>query len=157
MPKRVKVGDILLIPLPDGRFGYGQYIHWNPEQGPLVQVFAKTTAVPSALEEIEKQSPLFPPVFVGLMFAVNSGRWKILGNLTIEDFKHPLFKHGFPDKSGVIRDWQIWDGSKYERLGADLPERYHNLELLLGWSPQLIEERVVNGLPPDHWINRVDG
>ena len=155
MRKKIQVGDILLIPLPDGRFGYGQYIHWNPEQGPLVQVFAQVTATPATLDKIKEHLPLFPPVFVGLMFAVNSGRWKILANQKVHNFKHPLFKHGFPDKSGIICDWQIWNGNEYKRIGPDLPEEYTALELLLGWPPQLIEERIINGLPPDYWISRV--
>ena len=44
----VRVGDILEIPLKDGRLAYAQYVHWDAAQGPLLQVFRVWRRVPLA-------------------------------------------------------------------------------------------------------------
>ena len=136
-----KVGACFLIPLNDGRYAYCQYVHWHEQMGPLFKIFDLITTTPVEIESLDGKKALFPPVFIGLGSAIKSGRWKQFGLLGIEDFSFPKFRQTFGTKPGEYHDWKLWDGKNYEAVG-DLPEAARNLEILCGWSPQLLEKRI---------------
>jgi hypothetical protein len=141
---RPEIGDVLEMRLGDGRYAYAQYVFWDERKGPLVQVFSRVTEQQAAVDELRGTEPMFPPVLVGLWHAVRTGRWKVVGSLPVENFRYPLFRTGIPNKDGRVDVWWLRDGTTETRIGA-LPEEYRALELLMGWSPLLLEERIQAG------------
>jgi hypothetical protein len=149
--KRVKlrVGDILGIPLSDGRTAFGQYMHWDKKMGPLVQIFDLVTVHEIQPEQLENAEPLFPPIFTGLFAAVRTGFWKVIGHRNIVDFIYPEFVSTFYDeKTGKARLWFLWDGEHSTRIGYKLPPEYKQLEYLVVWDPHDIVARIETGEYP---------
>lgn len=147
----MKLGDIVEIPLSNGRKAYGQYVFWDKNMGPLLQIFDLIVVSNHTidLEEIENAKPLFPPVITGLFAAVKSGLWKVVGNLPIRGFEYPGFISTFyDDKTGKARTWFLWNGSESIRLGDRLPEKYKNMEYLVIWSPFDVADRIETGEYP---------
>lgn len=60
---RIKVGDVLEIPLTSGKRAYAQYLCADPKHGSLIQVFALTGDQVPELRDIIDSGPLFPPIF----------------------------------------------------------------------------------------------
>jgi hypothetical protein len=87
---------------------------------------------------------MFPPVFVGLLPAIRSKRWKIIGNSPVENFQVPQFRMTFGVSPGVHHDWKIWNGTQNIHIG-DLLLQYQNLELLLVWGAEGLEDRIMSG------------
>ena len=129
------VGDRFEIPLKDGRLAYCRLLH-RGELGFLVQVFDlfRTTS-PTSTEELRNAPPLFPPVFVGLLATVRSGRWKKIGDVPVTYFAHPKFRQTMGTKPGTYDDWTIWDGLKTIKIGR-LPVEYRSLELKCVWGDE---------------------
>jgi hypothetical protein len=153
MAKRPKIGDVVTIPLPGGQYGYGQYVFWDEKNGPLIQVYDLVTETPIDSEQLNQVPPRFPPVFTGLFAAVRTGLWTVIGNLPVHQFEYPKFISGFyDDKSGVVRQWFLWDGQRYIRLGRRLPETYRHLEQLVGWDPHDVAQRIETGTTPLDFI-----
>ena len=69
---RLKVGNILEIPLSDGRRAFGQYVH-RDKMGPLLQVFDLITVRDIQLDQLQNARPLFPPIYTGIFAAVRVG------------------------------------------------------------------------------------
>jgi hypothetical protein len=139
----IKVGDYFEIPLKDGRFTYCRLMHRGSELGFLVQVFDLFRATsPASIEELRDARPLFPPVFVGLLATVRSGRWKKIGNAPVTYFAHPKFRQTMGTKPGTYSDWTIWDGLKTVTIGK-LPSEYRSLELKCVWGDEGLEERIM--------------
>jgi hypothetical protein len=68
---KIEIGDYFLIPLPNGRWAYCQYVQQSDELGYLVRVFDRMTTEPlNSIQELEGAGLLFPPVFVGLRASV---------------------------------------------------------------------------------------
>jgi hypothetical protein len=144
------IGDCLLIPLPDGRFAYGQYVFQESGvvgHGILVKIFDLITDEVVPVERLQSVGELFPPVFVGLNVPLRSGRWKKIGNLPVKNFKYPKFKYTLGTKPGKYNDWSIWDGEKHTFVGTLKPEQRY-LEYLCVWGDELIEERIATGINP---------
>ena len=142
-----KIGDVFVIPLPDGRKAYGQYVHRQSPLGTLIRVFRRITAPREpelSVEETDDRELLFPPVFVGLPASLRSGRWRIIGSRPVEHFKFPLFRSTNGDKPGVWHDWRIWDGQNTTYVGS-LPARYRHLEIKLVWGDEALEDRIMGG------------
>lgn len=146
--KRVKVGDIIEIPLSDGRKAYGQYVFKDEKQGPLLQVFNLITKDRPELEVILNSELLFPPVFTGLMAAVHRGLWTVIGYKEVENFIYPNFIAHAHDKSVTNAPYYLWDGKEYKLLGKELPEEFNKLEQLVVWNPPMVTERIESGKIP---------
>jgi len=150
--KRIRIGDIFEIPLSDGRKAYGQYVFWDQEEGPLIQVFDLILEAdePSdtVVERLQRAKPLFPPVITGLQAAIRTGMWTIIGHSPIKDFKYPGFISVYHDKYIPRGNWLFWDGEQLTRLGSALPEEYKDYEFLVGWSPYDIPHRIETGENP---------
>ncbi len=149
MAQQIKVGNCYAIPLPDGKYGYCQYVLRNEMLGYLIQVFDRITDQPlSSAEELRGVGNMFPPVFVGLPASVKRGRWKYIGYLPVEDFHFPQFRAiGGALKPGTYENWWIWDG-KQERFIGKLPNELRSLELRVVWGDELLEERIQTGKDP---------
>jgi hypothetical protein len=123
MPRvKLKVGDILEIPLSMDRKAYGQYVFYDKKMGPLFQVFDLITETDNQLEKLKEVKALFPPIIVGLLAAVRLGIWKIVGWLPVEKFIYPKFvSTPFNAKTGKAGIWYLWDGERSIRIGTRLP------------------------------------
>ncbi len=146
MRTRTTVGDIFEIPLSDGRKAFGQYVFRDKHQGPLIQVFDLIVKGDVSVEEIINSKPLFPPVITGLSAAYRIGLWKKIGYIPIKDFKYPLFISTLlGNLNRKPRQWFLWDGKKYHKLGTKLPKKYQKLEMLVVYSPYDIPKRIETG------------
>jgi Immunity protein 26 len=143
-----EIGDIIAIPLKDGRTAYAQYVYFDGKDasgmGCLIQVFDIITSKPISLDRLESASLMFPPVFVGLKTGIQSKRWKVIGSLPIENFVFPKFRSTFGTGPGTYHDWKIWDGITTFFVG-DLPPEYRLLELKSVWGAEALEERIARG------------
>lgn len=111
-PQMPKVGDILQIPLSDGRFAYAQYVHFDPDRGALVQVLKPVQALPISGDDLDIDSHLIPPLICGINHAIREGTWQVVGHRDVKRFIYPLFKYGVPNKQGLVELWWVWDGKK---------------------------------------------
>lgn len=149
MPRRPKVGDVIEIPLPDGRKGYAQFVYLDSRQGPMIQVLDLIAEDTPSVDLILASPPMFPPVITGLFAAARTGMWKVLGNYPVVDFKYPGFvSANYDSKTGEARVWFLWNGERYERIGERLPEEIRGLEYLVVWDPHDIVDRIVTGQYP---------
>jgi hypothetical protein len=147
---RAKVGDYLMLSLPNGTNGYAQYLYRHKEYTSLIQVFDLFTdpEITPDLRTLRSATQLFPPVFVAFDHAIREGQWRILGSAAVQDFRFPSFRctrsltHGL--EPGVFDDWLLWDGHSYRALGI-LEEQYRPLEYLVVWAPVLLADRIVTG------------
>jgi len=150
--KRTRVGDVLEIPLSNGRKAYGQYVYKDETMGPLVQVFDLITSddldPEQILELLKKAHPLFPPVLTGLFAAIRTGLWKAIGHMPIKEFVYPGFVSVYHEQYQTRGPWSLWDGKKRVNLGPRLPEQYKSLEFLVGWDPHDVAHRIETGENP---------
>ena len=146
-----KVGDCFVIPLPDGRRAYGQYVLWDDDPvyglGCLVQIFDLLVETELPVEALRSAGLMFPPVYVGLFASIRSGRWRVIGQLPVQDFTPPKFRATVGSKPCIYHDWTIWSGRTSVYVG-DLPTEYRSLELLLVWGDELLEDRIATGINP---------
>jgi hypothetical protein len=144
----IKVGDCFVIPLPDGRHAYGQYLLWDDRNpgglGCLIKVFDLITDEKVSVEDLARLPRMFPPVYVGLKASIRSGRWRVIGQLPVEDARIPTFRRTIGSKPGIYHDWKIGDGQNWQPIG-DLPPDLRSLEMWLVWSDESLEKRIVTG------------
>lgn len=129
---RRKVGDVVVVPLGDGTYGFGRVL-----REPLMAFYAlRTTAIPAV------QDILLSPVafIVGVMnYAVTQGIWQIIGNSPLDEklSEEPLFfKKDLV--SGVL---SIYRDSTGEEMPAT-PEQCENLECAAVWEPNHVIDRL---------------
>jgi hypothetical protein len=145
----VKVGDVFEIPLSDGRKAYGQYVFLDQKMGPLVQIFDLICEDEIQLDQLKEAKPLFPPVITGLLAAIRTGLWRVIGHMPVEGFVYPNFVSTFyNDKTGQAGVWFLWDGKKSKRIGDKLPEKCKQLEFLVVWDPHDVVHRIETGEYP---------
>ena len=122
-----KIGDCLVIPLPDGRKAYGHYLYWDGQNpaglGCLVQIFDVFTQDDMPVEQLVGARPLFPPVFTGLKGALKKRRWRIIGQLSLKRFVFPRFRYSHNTTAGTYHNWIIWDGVKNTPIAENLGTR----------------------------------
>lgn len=144
--KKIKIGDIFRIPLSNDNYAFGQYVFWDNEMGPLVQIFDLITNKEIEVDRLKNTQLLFPPVITGLFTAIRSGLWMIIGHLPITEFVYPNFVSAhYNEKTFVAHAWFLWDGEKYIPLGSDLPLEYHDLEYLVVWGADNLIRRIETG------------
>ncbi|MBE7529110.1 MAG: immunity 26/phosphotriesterase HocA family protein [Ardenticatenaceae bacterium] len=149
--KRIQLGDVLEIPLSDGRKAYGQYV-FKDKMGPLVQVFDLITKDNIELEQIKNAKLLFPPVFTGLFAAVRGGVWKVIGRIPIEEFKYPGFISVYVGPSNQVGTWYLWDGKQSIPIGHKLPKEFKQLEQMIVWDPNNLAHRIETGVNPYDYL-----
>lgn len=154
--KKVKIGDIVEIPLPGGEFAYAQFTHYHqapPRYGALLRVF--TGAHESHREKFEDLpgSEVQFVTFFPLQAAVNKGLVRIVFNLPVppEAQKFPTFR-----VSGLIDpttrralSWGIWDGEKEWKVKGELTDEQRKLPILEGINDTLLVERIISRWTPE--------
>ncbi len=144
-----KIGDVLSIRLPDGRFAYAQYLYLHAEYGTLIRVYDLITEVEASSEDLAAVRDRFPPVFVGMNVSIRKKIWRVIGSLPIDLFQFPTFRISTKAllnerQVSTYDDWLLWDGSEYRKVGMLQPES-RGLEFLCCWAGDLLEERIVTG------------
>ena len=142
MPKRPRVGDILRIPLGCGTFAYAHYVEFGERNGAIIRVYNRTAPTDPTDEELRDSDLMFPPVIAGIFAATRTGRWSVVRNRPVSEYKHPLFINDYTDKEGRVTDWWLINGSTESRLGPILPTEYRQLEPEAVWPAEWIEERI---------------
>lgn len=146
MSVRPRIGDLIKIPLTSGINAYAQYVFWDRNYGPLIQVFNFSNQENDQTEEILTAGALFPPIITGLFSAIRSGMWEVIGNNPIKDFSYPNFLSSeYDEKTGKVKQWFMWNGDKWTKLGQTLPRKYKKLEYLIVWDPKNVEKRIEDG------------
>ena len=140
---QIGIGDIIEMPLSNGRKVFGQYVFMDKKMGPLVQVFDLITEHPIQLEQLKDAKALFPPVITGLFAAIRTKLWHVIGHLPVEGFVYPKFVSTFyNEKNGKAGVWFMWDGEKSIRIGDKLSPEYKKLEYLVVWDPHDVVHRI---------------
>lgn len=141
---RLKIGDVVEIPLSDGRKAYGQYVFHDKKNGALLQVFDAITNLSLPVEEVIASGPMFPPIFTPISGWVQDGIWAVVGHSPLKDFRFPKFRGGLENREGRITCWWIYDGEKSYKIGK-LPPEYQNLEYHVIWPVKEVIERIETG------------
>ena len=136
--------------MDDGRKAFGQYVYQDKRYGPIIRIFDFIVSSKEKVDsnKLDKSNLRFPPIFmVGLYPVFRTGRWKVLGKSTLEDFTYPGFlttaidykekNHGF---------WFLIDEKSSTNLGRTLPKKYKKMEFLALYPPEVIEDRIKTGL-----------
>ncbi|WP_434049765.1 hypothetical protein [Marinobacter salarius] len=150
MAKRIKIGDIVEIPVENG-YAYAQYTHKNSEFGALLRVFSgvypSRPSEPGALMDGNLQFS----IFCLLQTSVNQGLLSIVGNASIAEPNQsfPLFRAGFVDPATrKVSKWWLWDGVEewpVGKLTAD-QKKFPFREIA---NPAMIIYRVDNDWTPE--------
>jgi hypothetical protein len=144
-------GDIIRIPLSDGRYAYTQYIGMDDALGPVLQVFSFFSTTPLTAEDLPVVlEPLFPPIVVGILPPLRSGRWEIVGSRAFDAPKRLHFLYGTPDRNGQVAEWALWENGHLRELGPPpVPLALQDVEWLATWPGELVEERLETGSTGD--------
>jgi hypothetical protein len=77
--KRLLAGVILQIPLTNDLYGYAQYIHsgkgLNYGISDVIQVFDVRSPARLRPDDLRGRASMFPPVFVGVRWAIAHAGW----------------------------------------------------------------------------------
>lgn len=155
--RRAHIGDVVMIPLSDGRLAYAQIVysaeaHFPRENrrhflGQLVRVFDLITDQDVvSINELSGRNLLFPPVFTMASTCIRTGRWKVIGTLPYRDFVFPTFREAGTLTLGVHHDWALWDGMDETFLG-NLPAELRSLEIPFTYTCKALEDRIDAGGP----------
>ncbi len=151
MSKRIKIGDIVEVPLKNGRKTYIQYVDEN--NGSIVKTFnyAVNAYDELNLDNLRLSDQLFPPIHVGLKDPIKSHQWKIVANLPVEKYQYKGFLSWHPELSKSknepvkIKSWFLWTGKEYKPLGKVLPMKYMNFESDGVYSADMFLDKIETG------------
>lgn len=150
----LKVGDIIEIPLPNGKKAYGQYLG-KDSWGDLLQIFDYVADQKSELDlpVLKTMNIKFGPILTRIRVGIKirEFNWKKIGNIKVTSFKRPHFiwKEGGPMAKSITTRWYLYDGIKSTEIGKKLPNEYKSLEYLTNYSPQSLVIRIATGENPD--------
>lgn len=141
---RRKEGDIFIITLPDGSYGYGRVL-----VDPFYAFYDLKTKEPiNDLVKITSSKILFK--LAVMKYAITSGGWKILGNIKLDEYlKEPPILFGQSDVSNFF--WlEYWDGTQQDSTF----EECMNLERAAVWEPEHVESRLEDYFAgrPNKWV-----
>lgn len=150
MAKKPRIGDVILIPTPEG-VAYAHYTHQHPRYGALLRVFPEVHAAPlESMDALAGRAPSFS-VFFPLGAAVNRGIVSVAGSLPVppERARFPLFRAAMPNlATGGVAAWWLWDGENEWPAGALTPEQ-RSLPIRELVNDTLLVERIVSGWRPE--------
>ena len=151
MPKRLKIGDVFAVPLPNGTAGYVQYVADDASMldSYVIRVFRGVydlAGPPDIAEVVSLEVAFYAHVF--LKVCVMHGFWKNIGNAPVPDRIEVLFRgcwdDGNPDVR-VSRRWYVWRiNEPFQEIGT-LSPTYVKAEIGSVLPPQSIVERMVTG------------
>jgi len=137
-------GDVLVIDLGDGTFGYGRVL-----DEPLIAFYNLRTEVPFPVEEVVVASIAF--VVYVMNYAVTEGIWPIIGREPIpgELLTEPLFFK----KDPISGKLTIYKDSTGESTPATR-EQCEGLECAVVWESEHIEDRLRDYFSgkPNKWV-----
>ena len=148
---RLKIGDVLEVPLNDGKVGYVQYIADDTSMldSYVIRVFKgehDPTKPPSVSEVVLGEVLFFAHVFLKL--CIKYGNWKKMGNAPAPSKIDVLFRGCWDDGNPEIKvshRWYVWRISEpFRDIGALTPE-YVKAEIGSVLPPQSIVERMLTG------------
>jgi Regulator of ribonuclease activity B len=152
MSKKVKIGDIIEIPMQKG-LAYVQYHFFHdppPRWGYMVRVLPGFfQSRPTDFEALANLRESYF-IFCGLQRGLNQRLGEIVANVPIPVHaqKFPLFRYGFMNmatgKEGV---WRLWDGVKEWRIDT-LTDEQLDYSLLRLISFDLLAEEIEEGWTP---------
>jgi Immunity protein 26 len=127
---RGKDGDVVMIDLGNGSFGYGRVL---PE--PRMAFYDLKSTEPVAATEVVKSRVLF---IVGVMYrAIKSDKWEVIGNVPLDEslkIEPRFFMQDILSKEfSIYYAGKITPASREECIG---------LERAAGWEPGHIEDRL---------------
>ena len=144
---RRTVGDVVVIPLRDGSFGYGIVL-----KAPEMAFYNCRSSQILSLSEIV----CFPAIFRLLIQDefIKNGSWPIIGRTPLSnDFliPQPYFVWG-PFQA---RPFITYDGS--ETIWST-PEQCQGLERAMIWCPEIVSERLCDSLTGnrDRWMQKIE-
>jgi hypothetical protein len=146
-------GDIVKIPLPTEKFGYGCVL-----DRPLMGFYNFTNNGTIAIEYIARHPFMFK-VFVEDN-AIKSGRWTIVGKTPVVD--NLRNKEKFFKKDPISNRFYIYIDSKLGVSEREVsPEECIGLEAAAVWSAEHVEERIIDELEgkQNRWakiLNNID-
>lgn len=143
---RKKEGDVVRVPLPGGRSGYGRVL-----ADPDFAFYALVEDQDPPLQKIVSSPVLFR---VSVMrHAVASGRWPIIGNMPLEAKLQESARYFRQD--AMTGEFFIFssDGKKWGERAATF-EECRDLECLAVWEPEHVEGRIDDLLAgrPNKWF-----
>ncbi len=148
MQPLTKAGDIVRVPLADGRFAYLRHISQRDNYGALMEVKSLFDDGRASVKEIIASPHLFSPIFVAINPPVRAKRWVRVGFASAEGVEFPRFRVTTDISRlaapGVRDDWAIWDGERSTFVGV-LPIELRSLEFLCTWPYLRVEERIASG------------
>lgn len=153
---RVKLGDVLELPLPDGPLAYLHYVKYHrdpPVFGELIRVLdgifeKRPENIKEIVEKPERYVTFFPLGTCGARGWVTR-----VGNepIPVRFDQWPLFKLFNQNVETGERDWWLSDMKKSWRVGTLSPEHY---DPPLKEIPNLkmLEDCIVSGWHPSHEV-----
>jgi hypothetical protein len=147
---------VFSIRLPDGRFGYAQFLQASHKNGRLYRILDLVTDTPVAVAELANVADRFGPLYCNVWADIERGSWQKIGRLSRPSYEGLLFLDGHYDpRNGRIHYWFIVDGERDIALGQLVPARYRHLERAAMFPGSAIAYRLMHGkLPEDlDWMS----
>ena len=148
---RLKIGDVLEVPLEEGKVGYVQYIADDTSMldSYVIRVFKgehDPTKPPAVSDIVSGEVAFFAHVFLKL--CIKYGNWKKVGNALAPGGIDVLFRgcweYGNPEIK-VSHRWYVWRiNEPFRDIGALTPES-EKAEIGSVLPPQSIVERMLTG------------
>lgn len=115
----------------------------------MIRVFRRIESEPGRPWEQDVAPYMFGPVITGLLAAVRTGMWRVVGHIPIRDWVYvPFVSATWDTRTGLANRWYLWNGEEYQELGSRLPDHLKSLEFLVVWDPHDIVERIETGEYP---------
>lgn len=138
------VGDVISIPLPDGKYAYGRVL-----EEPLVAFYELESEVLLDVQQVVSSAVAFKiDVF---NYAIEKGVWSVIGHLPLENAlrEEPLFYKLDP----ITKQIYIYKDSTGEEWPATA-EDCRDLECAAVWEPSHVVERLVDHFAgrPNRWV-----
>jgi hypothetical protein len=132
-------GSILAIDLGDGTFSYARMLAHSS----VAFYDMRTTGLTSHIEEILYKPILF--IAVPYSFAIERGRWKIIGHEPLEPnlqvLPHQLTLTPGKERFSIV-DFFIYDPNEGVAIRGPWKEEYESYEIQGVWEPEHLEQRI---------------
>jgi Immunity protein 26 len=153
---KVKSGDIYQISLPNELgFAYAKCIYLleidpNTSYPILVRIYNYRSAFPQPIQEfIDKELILCPLLIAGILPAIKSGEWKIVGNVPLEDedLRIPHYKRGEPDENP--KEWYYLVDADISKKVRSTYDKVKHLETIGATGSALVGTKIAMALLQD--------
>jgi hypothetical protein len=144
---RPRTGDILLVPLFDGRLAYAQV--FDPAEGEI-QVLDAMSPELKTIEQLRSASVRFGPLKTYYPLMARKGPWLFVGALPLFQGKSPAYIHRSADRDPSTKEmrygpWYLISGRQCTLIGDTLPVEYRDYELSGISSVYFVERRIITG------------